>query len=157
MIPSRVWVAGLALLAGSGCERTQSAPSPTALLELRLVCPGARPDCERHDYRADSVVFLEREALLSDSDLLDVRPSMAASGDLVLAVRFPPEAGERLSARLRDNLGGHLAVVIESRVRDVVLIASPVGAHGQLTINSGLAGAEAERLRTRFLGKWPRR
>lgn len=48
-----------------------------------------------------------------------------------------------------------MALLLESRLVDVIPIASSAGGRGQLTINTGLRGAEAERFAARIRSRWP--
>ena len=124
------------------------------MVELRLAYPDAAQDRDRHNHR-DSIVYLARPALLSDADIISARPSLAGSGELLLHLRFTPEAGLRLATTLQDHIGGYLAVVVEGRLRNVVVIASPVGSQNELNLNTSLTGPDAERVRELARTKWP--
>jgi hypothetical protein len=79
---------------------------------------------------------------------------MGADG-LILDVRYRAEAGERLATVLAQHIGGKAALLIDSRVRNVVFIAGPVSASGQLTIATDVTGAEAERMTKYVRARWP--
>jgi hypothetical protein len=139
------------------CTRSRQSGStlatPAPFLELRLAYDDSVAGRERFEHR-DSTIFLAQPALLSDDDLIAVRPVMRADG-LILDVRYRADAGERLATVLAQHIGGKAALLIGSRVRNVVFIASPVGASGQLSISTDVTGAEAEQMTEYVRARWP--
>lgn len=141
-----------------GCTRsgqagsTQSTPAP--FFELRLAYDDSVAGRIRFEYR-DSTVFLAHSAVLSDNDLVAVRPIVRAPGGLVLEVRYRAEAGERLATVSGQHIGGKLALLLGSRLRNVALIGTSVGERGQLTVATHVTGAEAERIAEYVRTRWP--
>jgi hypothetical protein len=123
------------------------------LLEIRLVQRNANGG---DTYRfSDSVLYLARSPLLSDTSITSAHPSVAASGELILSVRYSPVAAERMVAVTQVNVGNQIALLVESRIVLVVPIASSVGSTGSMVINTGLTGADAERLAALVKARWP--
>lgn len=143
------------MLLSLGCASPKVAPAvspaPAPLLELRLVQRSAN-EADAFEF-GDSVLYLA-PALISDTSITGVRPSVAGSGELILDVHHSPAARERLAAGTQ-RIGDHLAVVIESCVVLVVPIASTAGLLGRVTINTGLTGGEAERVTALVKARWP--
>jgi len=150
----------LLLLAGAACGVTgksrEAAGGTAPLLELRLAYDDSSRDRDRHQY-GDTVVYLERSALLTDTDIVGARPVIGASGVLYLDVRYAPAAAAQLASGLSRHIGGRLGLVLASRLRTVVAVASGAGALGHLTINTGVTGIEAEQIAARIRARWPAR
>jgi preprotein translocase subunit SecD len=150
-------VFGALIVLSIGCR----APRPihntslgAPLLELRLAYIRSTGDALPYTHR-DTVYYLSRTAVLSDTSVTTARPALSPSGELHLDVRFSDNAAARLASSTNDHIGGRLALLLEARLVDVLPIASSAGGRGRLTINTGLRGAEAERFATRIRAKWP--
>ena len=161
-IRALAYVGAAILLAevAAGCARPSPAPpkpaAPPPFLALRLAFSDAAAGRDRTRY-GDTTVFLAPDALMSDDDLLGVRPGLGPNGELLLRVRYRPEAAQRLAAATGAHLGEQLAVLLDSRVWSLARIASPIGRLDSLTIATTATGADAERLAAQIRSRWPRR
>src|SRR5687768_10340764 len=117
----------LAGVATVGCART-STPAPQLrappFLELRLAFKDSAAGRERI-YHAGTTAFLAPEALLTDEDLLSVRAFTRPDG-LILDVRHRPS--ERLATGTARHVGYQMALLLDSRVRNLAVIVGPIGA-----------------------------
>ena len=154
----RVIPALLLILAGACATVTQKRAQSTALppvLELRIAHRDSSSDRDRHQ-RGDTTYYLSRTILLSDADIVSANPHIAQTGELYLDVTYTRSAADRLRSGLTSHIGGRLALLLESRLRAVVHIASAIGSNVSLAINTGVTGSEAEQLAARVRARWPR-
>jgi preprotein translocase subunit SecD len=144
------------LLVFAGCSTAQSIqsapPSTGPIIQLRLAHDTPGEQLERFDFAGRSV-YLERAAIITDADLISVRPSIAASG-LALELHYTPEAGSRMAAAVAANIGGYIALLIDSRVRNVARIVSPIESGGRVVAATDATGIEAEEIAERVRAKW---
>lgn len=145
-----------AFVASAGCQASHLAEQGTepTIVQLRLAYADSAADRERHQL-SDRIVYLAARPLLSDADITSANPSVATSGELLLALGFSPETGRRLAGTLEPHIGDRLAILVEGRVTDVVPIMSAVGAGGRLTLNTRLTGTASDRLREAIRRRWP--
>ena len=148
----------LAGMATAGCVRPSPAtPKPAdspPFLALRLAFDGAAAGRDPVRY-GDTTVFLAPDVLMSDDDVLSVRPGAGSDGELLLRVRYRPETAQRLATATGAHVGERLAVLLDSRVWSLARIASPIGRADSLTIATSATGADAERLAARIRSRWP--
>lgn len=151
--------AALLLLVGAACgvtgqSRAATTGTPPPLLELRLAYADSSRDRDRYQH-GDTVVYLGRPALLTDTDVTAARPFIGESGALFLDVRISPAAATRLDSGSSAHINGRLGLVVASRLRTVLPIMSAIGARGHVTINTGVTGTEAEQIAARIRTRWP--
>lgn len=136
-------------------ERLVSKPAEAApYIALRLVAREFASGAERAAH-GDSIVYLAPPPLLSDADLVRVTAVPRAGEPLTIRVHCRPAACQRLADLTANSVGRSLALVIDSRVRDVVPIMSAVGAGGSLLIQTGATGADADRIVQEIRRRWP--
>jgi preprotein translocase subunit SecD len=147
-------------VAAGGCARSASVTPkpavPSPFLALRLAFAEAASGREAARY-GDTTVFLARDVLMSDDDVLSVRHGAGPDGELVLRVWYRPAAAQRLATATGAHLGDQLAMLLDSRVWSLARIQSPIGRGDSLTIGTSATGADAERLTAQIRSKWPPR
>jgi preprotein translocase subunit SecD len=107
----------------------------------------------------ETVVFegetlhLEAVSVFTDSDLVQVKPSVDAEA-LLLHLELRPEAAERMGARTEDEIGGRLAIFVDGELRVAPEIMSAVGG---TRVSMGFPATEEEAMRVAELirAKWP--
>ena len=139
---------------GAGGRVLSQTAEPAPYIALRLVVPHYMPGAELTPH-VDSLIFLAPRPFLSDRDLLRVTTHRAAGEALTIRAHCRAEACERLAGLTSSNIGRSLALLIDSRVRDVVPIMSSIGAGGSLTIQTGARGADADRIVQEIHKRWP--
>jgi len=135
---------------------TQKPAVPPPFLPLRLAFTAAAAGRDEVRY-GDTTVFLAPDVLMSDDDVLSVRPGAGPAGGLLLRVRYRPGAAQRLATATGAHLGEQLAVLLESRVWSLARTQSPIGRGDSLTIGTSATGADAERLVAQIRSRWPPR
>jgi hypothetical protein len=122
---------------------------------LRIAYEDSAQGRSRFEYKG-ATIFLAQPALLSDDDLIAVTPNAHPESGLLLRVRYRPEVGQRIAAVSAQHVGGKLALVLGSRVRDVAVIMEPVG-EGPLDVGTSITGGEAEQIAAYVRTRWPSR
>jgi hypothetical protein len=131
-----------------------TAPATLPLLELRLAYPDSNGDRIPYTHR-DSVFYVSRAALLSDTNITAAHARLSRTGDLYLEVWYSTITAARLESSTSQHVGGRMALFVESRLVEVLPISSGAGGRGHVTINTGAKGADAEELAARIRSKWP--
>jgi preprotein translocase subunit SecD len=85
-----------------------------------------------------------------------VHPFVRGS-DLMLRLYFTPEAAQRLRRVTGENVGKHMALLLNSRVRSAVVIAGAVGPDNLLVGAVPLPVGDAERMAETIRLRWPNR
>ena len=145
-----------------GCVSTPATPATppppirSSFLALRLAFADSAPGRQAARY-ADTTVFLAPEVLMSDDDVIRVRPSTGADGELVLQVHYQPAVSQQLLAATGAHVGDRLAVLLDSRIWSLARIQSAIGRGESLAIATDATGLDAERLAAHIRTKWPPR
>jgi preprotein translocase subunit SecD len=147
-----------AVVVASACGRTSSAtlapavPSPFFALRIAFTDPATGREAAQY---GDTTVYLSPDVLMSDDDVLGMRPYAGPDGELVLRVLYHPAARQRLATTTSAHIGDRLAVLLDSRVRSLARIQSQIGRGGDsLAIATNATGADAERLTAQIRSKW---
>lgn len=159
----RLWKRGkstevylLAFIALASCARDSGERSVvTPLIELRIAHEVAAPELERLDFEGRTF-YLETRSVLADDELEFVDPSVR--GDtLMLRLRPTPEGAARLRKATEENIGKHLAFLLDSHVRNMPIIRSPIGGPVR-SVSAGIAlpSGEASRIADSIRSRWPR-
>ena len=145
-----------AVVIASACSRPPEVrpEAISSVFELRLVYRDSAADRDRYQYEG-KVVYLARPPLLADHDVTVARAARLSSSELVLQIHFPSDVGARLMRGTDKHTGGRLAVIVDSRLSQIVHIAAPIGSGGRLSLNTGLSGLEAARIEQLVRAKWP--
>lgn len=98
--------------------------------------------------------YLERRPIISDADLVAVRPSVYQDR-VLLDMQLSPEGSRRLMRVTRENMGQRIALLVGSRVRLAPVIRSTVGSRLQAVVE--LSDTEVERILRRIRARWPER
>lgn len=153
---AQLMVTGFALWACAAPSPRPRAPSSQGgppLIEFRLVHGEPSPDLERIEYGGESL-YLERRPIISDADLVAVRPSVHQDR-VLLDMQLSPEGSRRLIRVTRENIGQRIALLVGSRVRLAPVIRSTVGPRLQAVVE--LSATEVERILRRIRARWPER
>jgi|GEM_PF-6985491 len=131
------------------------AADTSPLIEFRLVHDAPAPGRMQVEY-AGEVVYLDAQPIISDADLREVHPEVLTRG-LLVNMRLTPEGARRMARVTAENIGGRMALLLESRVVDMPVIRSPVGSTADVPALAvvGLPDSEAERVAQRISRRWP--
>jgi preprotein translocase subunit SecD len=98
------------------------------------------------------ILYLESDAVITDSDLRNVRAS--SRGDrLLVELELTPAAARQVQAVTRLHVGKRMAFLVDSEVRSAPVIASAVSSPLQAAIEVG--ESEQERILERIRARWP--
>jgi preprotein translocase subunit SecD len=145
----------LALVALAACARVTPKNAVAApLIELRMAHQIAAPELQRVEHEGRTF-YLETRSVFADNDLKLVEPSMR--GDTMFLELYPtPEGSARLRQATGDNIGKHLALLVNSRVRSIPVIQSAIGTPEQsIQTWVRLEPDEVERIPERIRSRWP--
>lgn len=133
------------------------ASAAAALIEFRLVHDEPAVDREPHQFQGETL-YLESAAVVSDPDFQAVRP-MLRPEQLLIDMELTPDAAARLNRVTRENIDRRMALLLDSRVREVPGIRSAVGSPLQAAIrlSSDLSEDEARGIAERLRARWPQR
>lgn len=148
--------AGLIAVGIVGCTGAQVArpvtPAPP-LLELRAAHLDSAPGRIRV-FVDGRHFFLDTIPLITDADIRDARAFVRGS-QLTLDVNLTPAGSERLVRFSGANLGKHLAVLLDARVRNAAVIQGAIGATGNMQLGVELPDGEADRVAETVRRRWP--
>jgi preprotein translocase subunit SecD len=132
---------------------TPDTSEASPLIEFRAVSDAPAVALVERTY-AGEILYLEPQPLISDPDLLAVRPDVR--GDrLIFSFDLTPEGERRLRLNTEQIIGGRIALLLESQVVNVFVVRSPLGPRG--VAEGKLPRAEANRLALRIRALWPDR
>ena len=161
-----VMLVGIGML---GCNASQGQPSTVVplpsvettfdtseaspLIEFRVVSDAPAASLLKRTY-AGEILHLEPQPLISDPDLLAVRPDIR-DDRLIFSFEETPEGETRLRQNTAQIIGGRIALLLESQVVNVFVVRSPLGPRG--VAEGKLPRAEANRLALQIRARWPER
>ena len=140
------------LVMACGSRSAQSPVGSASILELRLVHPEPNSSSIPIEFES-SLLHLDPQPVMSDRDIVSARPSEGPN-QVILAIELTGDAAARMGRVTSENIGSRLAVLIDGQVVSAVVIQS---GHAMPDVQLAVprAAAEAARLSSRVLGKWP--
>lgn len=116
---------------------------------VRMETAGLRNSAERK-----GAVYVSASPIVSDEDVEDIRMEWTDIG-LQLVVRFTPDAAFRLVESTKAPSGLQLAVLVDSRLANVVPIHSPMAAGRRVYIGLEVPDDVARELAAKIAERWP--
>ena len=155
-VAAAVVIAEVMLAACASAPAPTKPATPEPFFAIRLAFADSAPGRQLARY-GDTTVFLAPDAVMSDNDLRRVRPDTTPSGELWLRVHYDPVVSQHLLTVTGAHAGERLAVLLDSRIWNLVRIQSAIGRGDSVAIATTATGADAQRLAAQIRTKWPPR
>lgn len=150
-------ILALVLLAAAACvgAADRDVEEAPALIATHLAYEDDGPGLEPMSF-GDRQLFVEREAVFSDPDIIGVNPS-GNEQTVILDLRLDAAGAERLRTATAENIGRSMVIMFDSRIVSVPVIRGEIGSGGpslQMGVPAG-SPEEADEIVELVRARWP--